>query len=157
MPITLIGIFFLALLTFSSCKKSPDPGGSWTFLGTTYYVAGCDTAAGGSLNASNANGNNTYTYGTIGVRFHGRMPATAGTYTVVKFPPADGQAAITVGINGSFPTTNYNSTGGNGAETITVSLGSNGLINVSGSGIMMSNASGGTDSSTLSVNITRIQ
>ena len=157
MPKTFTGIFVITMLILASCKKNSDPGGSWTFLGTTYYVAGCDTASGGSLNASNANGNNNYTYGTIGVSFHGRIPTTAGTYMVVKFPPTDGQAAITVGINGSYPTTNYNSTGGNGTETVKVSIGSNGLINVSGSGIVMSNASGGTDSSTLSLNITRTQ
>jgi hypothetical protein len=51
---TLPGILLISILIFESCKKGNDPGGSWTFQGSTYYVAGCDTAAGGALTASNA-------------------------------------------------------------------------------------------------------
>jgi hypothetical protein len=153
---TLTFILVTCILVFASCRKGASPGGYWTFQGSTYYVAGCDSVAG-SLNASNANANNQYTYGTIGVDFYKALPATAGTYTVVKFPPAAGQVAITIGIDGSSPAINYNSTGGNGMETVKVSIGSNGFVNVSGSGIQMYNASGGTDSSALTFNITQTQ
>jgi len=157
MPKILLGVLVISIVTLNSCKKGPDPGGSWTFQGSTYYVAGCEAGGGGALIASNANANNQYTYGTIEFNFHGQLPTTAGTYTVVRFPPADGQVALSVGIDGSSPAINYNSTGGNGAETVNVSIGSNGFINVSGSGIEILNASGGTDSSSLSFNITQTQ
>lgn len=153
---TLTGILVISILAFASCRKGADPGGYWTFQGSTYYVAGCDTAAGGSLIASSANANNTYTYGTIGVNFYGRLPATSGTYTVVKFPPAAGQVAITVSIDGALPII-YNSTRSNGMETVKVTTASNGFISVSGSGIEMINASGGTDSSALTFNISQTQ
>jgi hypothetical protein len=151
----LIGILVISLVAVCSCTKSPDPGGSWTFQGGTYYVTGCNAGAGGTLSASNVNNNNanTYSYGTIGLNFYQSLPTAAGTFAVVKYPPAANQVAITT-VNQY--QVNYVSTGGNGMETVKVSIGSNGLVNVSGSGIEMLNASGG-DSAALSFDITQTQ
>jgi hypothetical protein len=74
----------------------------------------------------------------------------AGTFYVVKYPPAANQVSVTTT---NLYEVNYVSTGGNGAETVKVTI-SNGLISVSASGIEMLNASGGTDSSALYFNIT---
>jgi len=151
---TLTAILLICLLAFTSCKKSPDPGGSWTFQGGTYDVAGCNAGGGGTLNASNINNTNTYSYGTIGLNFYQALPTAAGTFKVVKYPPAANQVAITTMNQYQV---NYASTGGNGTETVNVTVASNGFVSASGSGIEMLNASGGTDSSTLSFNITQTQ
>ena len=153
---TITAILITALLGLASCKKSPNPGGSWTFQGVTYYISGCSAGSGGTLNASNVDNNNanTYSFGTLGLSFYQALPATAGTFTVVKYPPAANQVAITTTNQNQV---NYVSTGGSGMETVKVTIASNGFINVSGSGLEMSNASGGTDSSALSINITQTQ
>ena len=152
---TITAILFIALLALS-CKKNPNPGGYWTFQGITYYVSGCSAGSASTLNASNVNNNNasTYSFATIGLNFYQALPATAGTFTVVKYPPAANQVAITTTNQSQV---NYVSTGGNGTETVKVTIGSNGFINVSGSGIEMSNTGGGADSSALSINITQTQ
>lgn len=153
---TITAILITALLGLASCKKSPNPGGSWTFQGVTYYVSGCSAGAGGTLNANNVDNNNasTYTFGTLGLSFYQALPTTAGTFTVVKYPPALNQVAITTTNQSQV---NYVSTGGNGLETVKVTIASNGFINVSGSGIEMLNTAGGADSTVLSISITQTQ
>ena len=127
---TLTAMLVISILTLASCKKSTESGNSWTFQGTTYYVSNCDSARG-ILTASDINANNYYTYSTIAIYFYISLPTAAGTYAVAKFPPAANQVSIIVGIDGSSPAINYNSTGGNGTETVNVTV-SNGLVTASG-------------------------
>ncbi len=152
----LLGIMVMSLLTATSCKKTPDPGGSWTFEGNTYFVGDCSAGANGALNANNINANNTLSWGSVSVYFHDSLPTVAGTYAVVKYPPAAGK--ISFGLSTFANTYTYGSTGGNGAETANVKI-VNGLVNVYGSGITMLNSDTalGSDSSALYLNITQTQ
>jgi len=147
-------ILAMGLLTIYSCKKSSDPGGSWSFEGVTYDVTGCSTAYY-TLNASNVNNNNPYSYGAIGINFHSALPGSSGVYTVVKNPPAANQVSVQMIIYGPLGQVSYMSTGGNGAEAVNVSVAKNGFLTVSGSGIEMWD--GSTDSSALYLNITQTQ
>jgi hypothetical protein len=152
------GIFAVLIIatTAMSCKKGgAGAAGSWSFLGGTYNASSC-AGSHGILTASNINNDNAYTYGTINCNFYGSLPTTSNTFIVVPYPPlAANQMSVSIFIYGA--TTNYKSTGGNGAETVNVKVASNGYLNVAGSGIEMLNASGGTDSSALNINLTQTE
>jgi hypothetical protein len=150
-------VISVCLLISTSCNKGgPGAAGFWTFQGNAFDAASC-SGAFGQLNASNANNNNEYNYGTITCQFHQTLPAKGGTYTVVVYPPQDStQVSVGLTIDGGNMIA-YSSTGGGGSETVKVTV-NNGLVSVIGSGIMMLNTSGqGTDSSALSININQTQ
>ena len=150
-------VISVCLLISTSCNKGgPGAAGFWTFQGNAFDAASC-TGSYGQLNASNANNNNEYNYGTITCQFHQTLPAKGGTYTVVVYPPQDStQVSVGLTIDGGNMIA-YSSTGGGGSETVKVTV-NNGLVSVIGSGIMMLNTSGqGTDSSALSININQTQ
>jgi hypothetical protein len=148
----------MGLLLACSCHKGPSaPGGSWTFKGLTYTATSCagiDSIAYLTATDSTAAG----MAGSVTVAFYNVLPAGNGTYTVVSgsFPTAPYQVAIIATIGPSVAGLNYQSTGGNGSQTVHVAL-SNGKINVSGSGIEMSNTANASDTAALSLNITQMQ
>jgi hypothetical protein len=95
--------------------------------------------------------------GSITVNFYNVIPVGNGTYTVVGtvYPTAPYQVSINATI-GDSNALSYLSTGGEGAETVTVSL-SNGKIILTGRGIEMANTNQPSDSGQLSLNITQLQ
>jgi hypothetical protein len=146
----------ISLMICASCKKSAlGPAGYWTFQGTTYDAESC-SGGPGILNASNLNNNNVYTYGTIECNFYNNvLPSVPGTFYVVAYPArAANQIAMNISIGGAL--VNYNSTG-SGTDTVAVTVAANGYVTVRGSGIIMLNASGGTDSSALALRLTQTQ
>jgi hypothetical protein len=151
----LFGFFVLSILFTTSCKKSPspNPGGSWTFKSTTYNTNTC-TGNGSVLTASTLTSSNTTTYGTLSVSFQTALPTTNGTYTVNSYPNSASQVAVNLTTNGG--TGIYSSTGGNGAETVSVTV-SNGKVSISGSGIIMVTDPATSDSSAVTFNITQLQ
>ena len=147
----------ISLLAITSCHKTNYYGGSWMFQGSTYSAVSCSGGVGGILNASNANNNNPYSYGGIECNFYNTLPTTGGKFYVVAYPPkAADQVSFSLFIDAGDST--FASTGGNGAETVTVSVNSsNGFLTVQGNGIEMVNQSGTTDSALLSINLTQTQ
>lgn len=151
-------VLTVSLFAITSCHKTDYYGGSWTFQGTTYSALGCSGGTGGILNASNANNNNTYTYGSIECNFYNVLPTTGGKFYVVAYPPkAANQLSMVITIDGDNAIT-YGSTGGNGLDTVTVTVSpTSGFVSINGNGIEMVNKSGGTDSSALSIALNQTQ
>jgi hypothetical protein len=152
-------LIITALVVLASCGKnssSSNPG-SWLFKTNTFVAATCFEAAPGIIEADNELVANTSTYATLRCYFGGSNPTTGGTFKVVNYNAGVFQAnhiSFYQTING-VPGTSYISTGGNGNETVQVTVGSNGHISVSGSGLEM--VSTGSDSSALTVNISQQQ
>ena len=111
------------------------------------------------LQAGNSTASNFSSYSVLTLSFPGSsLPATGGTYTVVNqnnSPYTAGQVGILVTTDGTSQIT-YGSTGGNGAQTVSVTV-SNGKVSVTGSGIMMDNSLRTSDSAALNFNITQLQ
>ena len=153
---TFIAFLLIAYVFASSCSRNnPNPGGSWTFKGTTYNVVSCVTTQDG-IGATNGPSTSS-TYSTVGATFFNSLPTTGGTYTVVNGNPVSANQVLitttTNGVSGNI----YGSTGGNGSnQTVTVSV-SNGKVSVSGSGIEMYDINNVADSSALQLNITQLQ
>ncbi len=148
----------MGVLIAGSCHKGPppNPGGSWIFKNVTYPTSSCiayDSIA--TLEAVDSMAG--IVKGSITVNFYNVIPVGNGTYTVVGtvYPTAPYQVSINATI-GDSNALSYLSTGGEGAETVTVSL-SNGKIILTGRGIEMANTNQPSDSGQLSLNITQLQ
>jgi hypothetical protein len=158
---TNFAILLLCVLLLASCKKNAPalsyPFGSWTFNNTTFRATGCtrDSADIELIALDSLTGNPDC---NLIVYFNGPFPAASGTYTVASagFQPGAGQVGIGLGYVAPGVLDNYVSTGGGGNQKVNVMV-NNGKINVSASGIMMVNTGLGTDSNTLTFNITQSQ
>jgi hypothetical protein len=146
----------LSILTLASnsCKKdysNPIPQGSWTFMSYTYNaVAGANI--GTQFNVSSGTTNNVSSYGELNLSFGDTVfyPTPAGIYTVVEYPPSAHQVSISATTGGDSGI-QYDATGGNGLQTVTVTI-SNGKETVSGSGITLKQVTNG-DSAPVSFNL----
>ncbi len=146
------GIFIMALLFASSCSKntSGTASNSWSFKSVNYTASTC-IGTGNTLTATFLSGTNP---GTLSVTFYGSLlPITGGTDTVS--PGLILNAANHVLVQASVGSTYYNSTAGNGNETVSVSVASNGKLTISGSGIVLANTLSQADSSTVSFSMTQ--
>jgi hypothetical protein len=155
----IFGLLLVGMLPISSCHKgpAPAPGGSWTFKGVTYSVTSCvgnDSIFYLTATDSTAQG----FAGSVTVAFYNVLPAATGTYTVVNgsAPSQPTQVAIIASLGSSVAGLNYQSTGGNGSQTVHVSI-SNGKISLTGSRIEMSSTTNSSDSAALSLNINQLQ
>jgi hypothetical protein len=147
-------MLLLSLVVISSCTKSSNPGGSWTFKSTTYDATSC-SAGSGELYVTNSTASNSATFSSLSIYFYNNVTPTAnGTYYVNRHPASADQINILLSIVGG--TTNYTCTGGNGTQTVSVTV-SNNKLSVSGSGITLSNDQNASDSSALNFNITQLQ
>lgn len=152
---TIFAITVLALVFASSCKKSSNPGGSWTFKGTTYTTT-TSIGSANTLTVSNASTSNLTSFGEVVLYFNGSaLPTTGGSFTVVNGSPASStQVSIMASTGGG--TATYGSTGNGSNQTVTVSV-SGGKVSVSGSGIELVNSTTPSDSSALTLNVTQLQ
>jgi hypothetical protein len=140
----------LTLMLAASCAKNPTSGGSWTFMGNTYNVTTCNVF-GNYITASNSTNNNNTIFGGMSVSFPGStFPKTSGTYTVVDTVPTGNQVTILATVGGVNDTT-YTAIGGAG-QTVAVTV-AGGKVTVSGSNIVMYNATAVPTSDTLTFNI----
>jgi hypothetical protein len=147
---TILGILTMSVLLATSCKKaSSNPGGSFTFKSVSYPVNTCapDYQNPGTLLVDN---NAATTLNQVELYFYNALPAAGGPFLIVAATPTAANQ-IEINMSGSFG--NYIATGGNGSQTVSVSV-SNGKVSVLGSGIMMNS---GVDSSALSLNVTQTQ
>jgi hypothetical protein len=138
---TIFGLFIMAAVLFSSCKKThkslPLGGGSWTLKGTTYYADGCTDSASilYAFNGPGFPGNNDYSECVV---LFGSYPVTSGTYTLVS-----NAVEFNVGLTSSQafiistqqPLGSFYYSTDSGAITATVSP--TGKISVSGSNIQV--------------------
>jgi hypothetical protein len=153
---TIFAMLILGLVFASSCNKSNNPGGSWTFKGTTYNTT-TSAVSGADFGVNNLTTSNQSTYGGLTVSFFNALPTTAGTYTVVNGSPASATQVQVLTTTGGAAGNVYDATGGNGSnQTVSVSV-SNGKLTVSGSGIEMYNVNNPSDSSALNFNVTQLQ
>jgi len=161
----IMAILAFGLLTAPSCKKSStttSAGGSWTFKTISYSAVFCTGnlyGNAGTLSAGDVSltGTGSSTADDLVCTFYNALPTSAGNYTVIgpNGNPVAGQIQIVTTIGGVNGKT-YVSTGGNGAETIAVTV-SGGKVTLIGSGIEMYTPSNPSDSSALSLNITQLQ
>ena len=160
-------IFTLLLmgLLIGSCNKSqsPNPGGSWTFKGVTYvarYASANSSSAILTATDSVYNG----VKGSVNIVFFNVLPAGSSsytvnnTYTVVKgiYPSKPDEVAIFSYIGPSQQGIMYQSTGGNGLQTVSVSI-SNSKMSLTASGIELSDTTNPSDSGTLTFTINQLQ
>lgn len=156
---TIFGLLVISLCVAESCQKAPptNPGGSWTFKGVNYTARYC---TGDSLTAVLTALDSIYTgvAGSVNVIFFRVLPIGNGTYAVVKdsFLTKPYQVALSANIGPAVAGTYYRSTGGNGNETVYVTV-SKGKISLTGSGIEMSDTTHTSDTATLSLNIVQQQ
>jgi hypothetical protein len=146
-------VFFalaVLILVFAvSCNKTPAGGGSWTFLGNTYYVTSC-VGSGSYISATNSSNTNSTIFGGLTIQFSGTaLPKASGTYTVVDTVPIGTQVAITATVGGPADTA-YAATGNGQTVAVTVS---GGKVSVSGSNIELQNANINPASFPLSFNV----
>jgi hypothetical protein len=140
----------LTLLLIASCAKTPTSGGSWTFRDLSYNVVTCNVF-GNYITASNSTNNNNPTFGGVSVSFPGpNFPTTSGTYAVVDTIPIGNQVTIIATIGGVYDTA-YTALGGAG-QTVNVTV-TGSKITVSGSNLVMYNATAVPTTDTLSFNI----
>ena len=157
----IFAITAITLFAFVSCKKSAPaisyPYGSWTFNNTTFKVTSCAYDSTGIDLAALDSFTDNKSCNLI-VYFNQSLPAANGSYTVVPegATPGAGQVSLSLGYVAPGVLDNYLSTGGGGNEKVNVTV-ANGKVNVSGSGIEMVNIGLGTDSNTLTFNITQTQ
>ena len=157
----------LAVLIIASCAKDKVPGlpsQTWTFKSLTYSTVECFTdTTHNNLNLSANNGSVTDSnYCAVICYFHGAaLPTSNGTYTVALVnEPTDSitstQVSFRLVLGGAL--NNYMSTGGNGKQTINVTV-NNGMLSIMGNNIELAhyNSNYATDSATLSFNITQTQ
>ena len=162
------GILAIALLIIAACAKDKVPGlpsQTWTFKSLTYNTVECfadTTHYNLNLSANNGSINDSSSYCGVVCYFHGAtLPTTNGTYAVALVnEPTDSitstQVSFRLVLGGAL--NNYMSTGGNGKQTINVTV-NNGFISIMGNNIEMAhyNGSFATDSAALSFNITQTQ
>ena len=158
-------LLLMGLLVTGSCNKGQqsNSGGSWTFKGVTYVVRFC-SASSSSATLTAMDSVYTGVAGSVNVVFLNNLPQGSpshpvyGTYTVVKgtSPTKPYEVAIFSYIGPSQLGPMYQSTGGNGLQTVSVSV-SNGKINLTGSGIELSDTTNPSDSGALTFNITQLQ
>lgn len=142
----LLSVCTLGVLFASSCKKSDSGSGSsnsWTLGGTTYTPAMVGSSMG-ILSAADASSN------ACSFSFAGSATPTAGTYKVVSVAPGTGEVMVTVTKSGTNVYTA--STVANTSATVTVN---GGKITVVLPNTTVVNALTGTDSLTLSANLTQ--
>ena len=140
----------ITLMLAASCAKNPTSGGSWTFRGMEYDVATCNVV-GNYIAASNSTNNNNLTFGGVAVSFPGpKFPTSSGIYTVVDTTPIGNQVTILATVGGVNDTA-YAATGAAG-QTVNVTV-AGGKITVSGSNILMYNATAIPTTDTLTFNI----
>jgi hypothetical protein len=154
---TIFALLVLTLVFASSCNKNtPNPGGSWTFKGTTYNTT-TSAVSGGDFGVTNVSTSNQSSYGGLTFSFFNSTPTTGGTFTVVNGVPASATQVAIAATTGGAAGNVYGSTGGNGSnQTVAVTV-SNGKLSVSGSGIEMYNVNNASDSSAINFNITQLQ
>ena len=161
----------LGLAIIFSCKKKTDtvnPTGistqTWTFRGMNFSTNECyaDTVHSNlNLSANNA-GHDSAGYCALICFFYGNtLPTANGTYTVALVNAVDSTIAatqVTFRLELGDSLNNYLSTGGNGHETVAVTV-SNGKLSITGTGIEMAhyNSSYITDSAALNFNVTQTQ
>lgn len=163
------GILIIGLLALLSCNKdkvTPGvPSQTWTFNSITYNTVECfaDTVHNNlDLSANNGSVSDSNSYCALTCFFYGAaIPANNGTYTValVNTPSSSITATqVTFRLVRGGALNNYMSTGGNGNETVNVTV-NNGKLSVTGSGIEMAHYNGTfvTDSAALNFNITQTQ
>jgi len=146
------------LLMESACSESGTAtilntaNGSWVFKSVTYGEANCRYSSGGILYANSPNGGgSSLTFG-----FKDTLPTTGGNYTVVTGAPANSrQVIISMDINSGLAAVYDPLPGLN--QTMVVSIGQNGKVIVSGSGILLVNNYTPYDTATLNFNVTQLQ
>ena len=157
-----------AVFIVASCAKDKVPGlpsQTWTFRSITYNTVECfaDTTHNNlNLSANNGSVNDSSSYCAVVCYFHGAtLPTTNGTYTVALVNEltdsiTSTQVSFRLVLGGAL--SNYMSTGGNGKQTINVTV-NNGMLNIMGNNIEMAhyNGSFATDSAALSFNIMQTQ
>jgi len=154
-----LGLLLMGLLVTGSCGKPPtyEPGGTWSFKGVTNIARYC---VGNGSSAILTATDSTYSgvAGSLNIVFYNVLPVGNGTYTVVKgsYPSRPDQVAIVSYIGPSIQGVSYQSTGGNGLETVYVSL-TNGKMNLTSSQIEMSDTSNPGDSASLTFKLTQLQ
>jgi len=150
----IFGLVVIALLFSTSCNKSNNTLETWSFEGTNYNATSVSGQTG-VLVATNIGALNPSSYVQVSCFFlHDSLPTVAGSYTVVSGTPAAKQVALSLSLNAG--TKVYNSTGGNGTQTVAVSI-SGGKVTVIGSNITLAATSGTPvdSSATFSLNITQ--
>jgi osmotically-inducible protein OsmY len=148
----IFGLTILILVYATSCTKSPNAGGSWTFKGLTYDVTTC-AKVGNTLAASSSTNTNITTFGGLVVYFPGTsLPTTSGVYAVVDTTPVGNQVNIAETINGTGSTLYWAGGASHGNPTVNVTV-ANGRVTVSGSNIIMLNDTSAADTGALTLNI----
>jgi hypothetical protein len=156
---TIFGLLLISVCVAESCQKAPpaDPGGSWSFKGVNYTARYC---TGDSSTAVLSALDSIYTgvKGSVNVIFFNVLPINYGTYTVVKgrSPSNPQQVTLSAYIGPAIDGHYYQSTGGDGNETVSVTY-SNGKISLTGTGIEMSDTTHTPDSAAMSINIVQQQ
>ena len=162
---TTFALLLMGLLLTGSCNKGQPSvsGGSWTFKGVTYVVRYC-SASDPSATLTATDSVYTGVAGSVNVVFFNVLPSgnpshtIYGTYTLVKgtAPSRPDEIAIFSYIGPSQLGHMYQSTGGNGLQTVSVSV-SNGKISLTGAGVELSDTTNPSDSGALTFNITQLQ
>jgi hypothetical protein len=166
-----LAVLLPCLLLFAACSKTKDiappavPAQTWIFKGATYNTVICfaDTVTNNlGVHANNGSVQDSTNYSAILVNFYGAaLPTSNGTYSValVNTPVTSlTRTQVTISFTLGGRTNVYQSTGGNGNETVSVSI-SNGKLSILGAGIELENYNSSTaiDSAALSFNITEAQ
>jgi hypothetical protein len=144
------------MITACSKKANNGLGGTWSFKSVNY--AATSFATGFSLvTVTNQPTPYTDNYTTLTVNFYNGLPYTnnatySGTY-VVEGGNLDSINQVSISMNNAGTSTElYRSNGGNGNQTVYVTL-NDGNISISGSAITLANVNDPTDSGSLTLNV----
>ena len=158
-------LLLMGLLLVGSCNKgqSPNPGGTWTFKGVT-YIARYTTANSSSAILTATDSLYNGVKGSVNIVFFNVLPQGSpshtvnNTYTVAKgiYPSNPQEVAIFSNIGPAQQGIVYQSTGGNGLQTVSLSI-SNGKMSLTASGIELSDTTNPSDSGALTFTINQLQ
>lgn len=135
----IFGLVSACILLISSCSQdsSINPGGAWVFKTITYNPLGCH-ADSSKLVSTNTGASMTLVFNNTGT-----LPAANASFMVVDTTPLPGQVEVLATVG----TANYRSTGGNGTQTVTVTVSNlDSRITASGTAIELRNLATATDS-----------
>lgn len=143
-----MGILGVGTLMLAACvKPTPATDGFWTFKSGTFNANSYENSYS-DVTISDQATPYSVNYGTLVCNFYLGLPTSNGTYTyvVVGGTHLDSTNQVTLALtNTGTSDTLYHTTGGNGTETVQVTV-SNGNLKINGSNIEMFNTSNPSDS-----------
>ena len=155
---TIFAIIIICLLMASSCSKTTSNNNNncststdqWVFKSINYTEATCRYSSGGILGATSVCGPGS----SLTFSFKNALPTTGGSFAVVTGAPSTAsQILVSVSFGGVVAAV-YDPLG---TGSVAVTVGSNGMLNLTGTNIPMVNNYTPFDTATISFNVLQLQ